>query len=416
MKLPRDVTALLTRRFDSKHREWLAIAAGEAWPMSIPLGAPSEQQAMREIDAVRSWVEAWRHWPGAGDVEWTTRQWKVLGAQRLPTALTLHHAADLARCIGQIDRWTRAESRFACLAARWPQLQGRLPRLFGVLADYGDDDFQRLQDMLGWLEAHPSSGLYPRQIPVPGLDSKWLDSRTGMLGELVTWIRPSATADFYALCGLRKKPVQMRIRLLDPELRAVTGGLGDLTCPVAELASLQLHPAHVLIVENLQTGLALPDMKGTVVIMALGYSVDLIALLPWVKQARTFYWGDIDSHGFAILNRARSTLPALQSILMDEATLTDHMHLWTEEGVQHAATSLPLLTKSEASVYAGLKSNIWAQRVRLEQERIGWERAICSVSAAMSATLYTQSPQAPVVCLNQKFDQTPQRPASPEGH
>lgn len=86
-----------------------------------------------------------------------------------------------------------------------------------------------------------------------------------------------------------------------------------------------------------------------------------------------------------------------------------------EEGVQRAATSLPLLTASEASVYAGLKSNIWAQRVRLEQERIGWERAICSVSAAMSA-MYTQSPQAPMVCLNQKFDQTPHRPASPEGH
>src|SRR6266403_3144057 len=35
--------------------------------------------------------------------------------------------------------------------------------------------------MLVWLEAHPRSGLYPRQLPVPGLHTKWLArNRTGI--------------------------------------------------------------------------------------------------------------------------------------------------------------------------------------------------------------------------------------------
>lgn len=386
MKLPPEVLALLARRFEGNHREWLAQSAEGAWPMAIPLGVPTEAQAMREVDAVRAWVQAWRAWSGAGEVEWVSRQWKVLGAQRLPAMLRLDSPHALARCINQSERWSKAENRFRTLVERWPSLQARQGRLFGVLADYADDDFQRLQDMLTWLEANPHSGLYPRQIPVAGLDSKWLEGRMGVLRELIGLVHASGdgTTDFYELCGLKKKPVLMRIRLLDPALRAACGGLGDVTAPVPELARLALAPQTVLIVENLQTGLALPDLPGTVAVMGLGFSVDLLACMPWVQQARGLYWGDIDSHGFAILNRARTVLPTLRSILMDEETLMAARPLWTAEALPHAAKSLALLTVDEAAVYSGLKSNRWAQDLRLEQERIEWSFALQRITAAVN--------------------------------
>ena len=51
LKLPEDVRQFLVRRFQSKHREWLIGDAGEdQWPLEVPLGIPTEQAALRQVD------------------------------------------------------------------------------------------------------------------------------------------------------------------------------------------------------------------------------------------------------------------------------------------------------------------------------------------------------------------------------
>ena len=174
--------------------------------------------------------------------------------------------------IGESARWERAQSRYRTLTARWPVLAQQLPRYFDVLADYGDADFHRLAEMLDWIANHPQSDLYPRQLPVSGLDSKWLDGRKGLLTDLVTAIQEDSSSelDFYQRCGLKAPPLLVRMRVLDQALRARVGGVGDITAPVEDLAGLNLPVSHVFIVENLQTGLAMSDMPGAVVFMRLG--------------------------------------------------------------------------------------------------------------------------------------------------
>lgn len=85
--------------------------------------------------------------------------------------------------------------------------------------------------------------------------------------------------------------------------------------------------------------------------------------------------GEIATHGLAILHRARSYLPNLQSVLMDEDTLLRHKALWVDEKEQHPAAELTLLTEAEQALYQGLKQQLWGQNVRLEQERIRWDAA-----------------------------------------
>jgi len=126
-------------------------------------------------------------------------------------------------------------------------------------------------------------------------------------------------------------------------------------------------------VENLQTGLALPEMSGTVAVMGMGYAVESLGALHWLATADCAYWGDIDTHGFAILSRVRSHLPQTRSLLMDEATLTRHRDQWVEEPKQHGATELPQLRAAEQTVYRALRMQHWGRNVRLEQERIGWD-------------------------------------------
>lgn len=378
MKLPEDIRQTLVRRFQSKQREWLIGDAGESqWPLEVPLGVPTEQAALRQVDGVRAWVSAWQGWQGVGTLSWCERRWKALGVQRLPEKLALRGPEDVAMWIGESARWERAQSRYRALIARWPVLAQQLPRYFDVLADYSDADYQRLTEMLDWIASHPYSNLYPRQLPVSGLDSKWLDGRKGLLTDLVAAIQEdsSSDVDFYQRCGLKAPPLLVRMRVLDQSLRAHVGGVGDITAPVDDLAGISWPVSHVFIVENLQTGLAMSDMPGAVVFMRLGYNVDVLARLPWLARARCVYWGDLDTHGFAILHRARSYIPELQSVLIDEETLLRHKALWVDEAAQHSAAELTLLTKDEQQLYRDLKQQRWGQNVRLEQERIDWTTA-----------------------------------------
>lgn len=380
MKFPDDVQKALKRRFNNRHREWLE-ASGEpeqldesAWPLEVTLGIPTENQALKQVEDVRAWVAAWQSWNGVGSLSWSERRWRKLGTQPVPEKLLLSGPGEVAQWIGEADRWDRAQQRYRDLIGRWPQLGNKLPRYFAILADYSEADYRRLIDMVAWIEKNPASDLYPRQLPVSGLDSKWLEKRKGLLADLVDAVggRSTTEGDFFQRCGLKAPPQLIRLRILDEGLRLGAGGLEDISAPREQLANLDLPATNVFIVENLQTGLAFDDLPGSVVIMQLGYGVDVLGRLPWVAKAHCIYWGDLDTHGFAILNRARSYLPELKSVLMDEATLRSHQDLWVEEKDQHAAETLPLLTDPEQAVYQAIKRNAWGQNVRLEQERIAW--------------------------------------------
>jgi hypothetical protein len=111
------------------------------------------------------------------------------------------------------------------------------------------------------------------------------------------------------------------------------------------------------------------------VIFGAGYGFENLAAAKWLLGKELYYWGDIDTHGFAILNQLRRTLPHAASMLMDERTLLDHRELWGIEERQESA-ELALLKGEEREVYDGLRQGRWGERVRLEQERVGFERVV----------------------------------------
>ena len=375
--LPKDVIDFLSRRYANQHKAWL-LGEGQ-WPMTLALGLPSENDVAKDVSGVRQWVDAWSSWSGPACVESVSRQWARLGTQPLPARLVIAGPAEVAVIVGQGQRWRMAAHRYECVTQRWPQLAGHsvLGRHFGVWADYAEADFTRLFAMLEWLEKNPASGLAPRQLPVPGLDTKWLEKRTGVITDLLKVIRSSDdVGDFYSVCGLRRPAPRIRIRILCPELRSKVGGLKDIEAPVADLAELSIKPQRAIIVENLETGLALPDSEATVAFMRLGNAVSLLAELPWLRNCKAVYWGDIDTHGYAILNRARRLFPVLPSVMMDRATFLAYEDLWVEESAPSAESELQLLTETEREVFEGLRSGTWGTNLRLEQERIAWLDAL----------------------------------------
>lgn len=368
----------LVRRFNNQHQNWLA---GEGtWPLVIALGVPTDRDIAEDAAAVRAWAASWQSRTGPGEVLFEERQFARFGRHRLPSNLSFDSAAVVATVVGQSRRWEVARERYLRMSSRWPVLaqSKALVSRFDVLADYSDDDFDRLVDLLAWLNGNPASGLYLRQLPVEGLDTKWLEKRTGLVAGLLRAIRDTGDVggDFHALVGLKRPAHRVRIRLLCPTLRRLVGGLGDIEAPVDELGRLPIAPATVVIVENLETGLAVPDVANTVLVMKLGNAVSALGELPWLQSADVVYWGDIDSHGLAILDRARKVVPRIQSVLMDEATLLAHRPLWVQESALCANVSVAELTMEEKSLYEHLRAGTWGDRVRLEQERLDWATSL----------------------------------------
>lgn len=396
MKLPDGIAALACRQYLQRVQGWLndlalgGSATVSAELLDIPLGLPSETAALAALPQVERWAAAWARWQGPAEVAWTVRRWRALGAQKLPDRLLVRGPDQIAALGGMESDWALARARQAEMLARWPALAGYLGALYDdLLTSYPAADFRRMLGVLEWVLANEAAQCYPRELPVPGVDSKWLDDaeRRRTLTALLRILQAGtqrgrdlpldldAASEFYARCGLRTPPRVLRIRVLDAGLRARVGGLGDISAPVDDLAALGLAPHQILVVENLQTGLALPDMPGTVAFLRLGYAVDALGQLPWaVGAARQMYWGDLDTHGFSILARARSHLPRLRSVLMDEPTLLEHRELWVSEP-QPCARELAGLTVAEQAVYDGLRSAQWGPDVRLEQERVGWRWA-----------------------------------------
>jgi hypothetical protein len=420
------------------------------------LHPPTEREAARDLAGVRHWIEAWVAVEGnadrPGELVWTDRQWTGLGRQRLPERLVLAKPEEGAAGVGGQGRWVLARERAASIrmmltpasaSGQGPAESGgpdsgtasadaapatnrgpagtppdhhavdpdsdpdfdpaadgsalRRGRHFDWLADAPDVEFKRLVAVLRWLIAHPGSGLYVRQLPIPGIDTKWIGANRSGLVDLLAQHQEAEPADLrdadlHQLAGLRHEPDVMRLRILDPALRTAIGGLGDITAPIEQIAALPLVPERVFIVENLQTGLAFDDLPGAVCFMARGYAVDAFGAIPWLRGCPWHYWGDLDTHGFAILSRLRHYFPEVRSLLMDADTLHRHRDLWQQEG-KLAAGALERLTSEERAVLDGLSTDRWGERMRLEQERIDWRFAWQVIVDRMAEVLRPRNPR-----------------------
>jgi hypothetical protein len=106
------------------------------------------------------------------------------------------------------------------------------------------------------------------------------------------------------------------------------------------LAAAPPGVSRVYVVENEITYLAFPLSAQTLVIWGRGYAVDALAPLRWLNELDAIYWGDIDTHGFAILSRLRGMFPGVRSMLMDRVTLLAHREQWVRErGAGHPGHS-----------------------------------------------------------------------------
>jgi len=367
-----------------------AITGDPVFPLNLRLRRPDRKAMADRFEDVRLWIrqleEGARPRQGFGyDIEWTEIEHRQLGRNRVPSAVVVPTRDDALRLIGKSRAAARAEALTAATLATFPVLHPWIIKKPLVLLEHAND-WDRILAVLSWFRRHPRSALYLRQLDIPGVDTKFIEARKSLLAELLDLTLPPDVIDatpgrsFEARYGLRSKPPLVRFRLLDARHRI--GGLSDVATPIAEFDTLALGVRRIFITENEINGLAFPDLPDSAVIFGLGYGIDGLAGIAWLKEKSIHYWGDIDTHGFAILDRLRASCPDARSILMDRDTLLEHRALWVTDTARHPG-ALTRLTPEEQDLFEELAADTHGDRVRLEQERLGFgwvERALAGVA------------------------------------
>jgi hypothetical protein len=350
------------------------------FPLKLWLRGPDARAMGQSFETVRGWIreleENSRSSRGFGyEIEWTDINHRQLGRNRIPNRISIPTESDALRLIGKEREGRRFKELAQITTGKFPELAQWVSRRPFVLIDHAQD-WPRVLAVLAWFRDHPRSSLYLRQLDIPGVDTKFIEARKPLLSELLDTVlerhnEPTGAAaqTFEQRYGLRSKLPVVRFRMLDS--RIAIAGLTDLAIPVSDFAALNIAARHVFITENEVNGLAFPDFPEAIVVFGLGYGVELLQAAGWIAEAHVSYWGDIDTHGFAMLDRLRGAFPKARSLLMDRETLMTHRPLWGREEVPCRA-ALSRLDREEQMLFDDLIYDRVGEKVRLEQERVSY--------------------------------------------
>lgn len=382
---PADVVNVLRRRW--RAGAWLTdMANSQPWePLSVPLRGPTATDLADRYDDVQRWASGWRRAAQKDGLrlEFHSVGGRKVGVNELPRRVWLDRREQALTVLG-LQReaaayleLVRAERERAPKLVDW--MLANPHRVLEAAAGW-----DRLVSIVLWIDAHgadPETGdgsrPYLRQIDLPGVDTKFIEEQRDILGRLLdAQLEPARInvnaprSDLVGRYGLRAKPQYLRFRFLDET--AVPAGFGaftELTVRLNEMTSRPLPVTRIYVVENEITYLAFPAVQDAAVIFGGGYAVGRLAPLRWLSDREVHYWGDLDTHGFAILNVMRRRFPHTRSLLMDRKTLLDHEGQWVHEP-NPTRERLELLNPAEFDLYQDLVENSFGPAVRLEQERI----------------------------------------------
>lgn len=349
------------------------------FPKRLALKGPTSAEITERFEDIRRWSGGLRATAHCR-VEMREFRHKVFGANTLPVEVWIDSFEDAVALIGK----QRDAARFALLL---DVTRAREPRLVAWLAKRPlralelADVWGRLLDVCMWLERHPRPGVYVRQIDIANVHTKFIEAYRGVLSELLDVVLPEGTVDFErsglgqfaARYGFREKPLRIRFRVLDVSKALFYPACveQDITLDAASFARLEIDVSRVFITENETNFLAFPAVDDSMVVFGAGYGFEMLTGATWLLHRRIHYWGDIDTHGFAILDQLRHQFDHVESFLMDRETLLAFKSQWDREDKQ-TLRDLPRLNRDEAALYDDLRDNRLRANLRLEQEKIGF--------------------------------------------
>lgn len=372
--LPEAVLAQIRQREWDNSRNLRGRLSGErAFPLRMSLKTPTGAQALADLEHFRLFLHHWQQWRQPLQLEWQQKKYQQLGEQRIPVALSIASMPELIAVLG-----TKAEAR----SQRWQQLMQPLLSLnsrlsavlvkqLTILESMTIDDTALLAHLLPQLQSGMGQGQYLRALPLHGVDTKFVENYQTLVMDCLDCLHDDAvTLKGGLLPWLDCCPTPrgwLMVRPLCPQSREQLGGLPLLQMDITTLQQYSLPASHILIVENKQSGYALPYLQDTIAVFGGGRNIAWMQA-EWLQHKDIHYWGDIDSWGLTILSEARGHQPQLKALMMDEATLLLHQSRMVNE-VKSYPPVIENLNAAEQQLLGRLREGYYGKN-RLEQERL----------------------------------------------
>lgn len=369
MKTPDQIVDAVRKRVAAG---WHVVITSEttAWPHNFVVGNVTQSQLESDFAAFQQSAFQWREWSVAHGLVLTSASRRVHGStQSIPTHVTIPDIDTAIVLIGGDwpDRIQRGRARSTLLRNLFPGVTELAPVIRGV-DSYSDTEFDLLCSTALWFRRHSASGLTPRQVPIAGLQSKWLNTHQALLQKL-------AGIDSLGLLG--RHPNRIHFTYLDPDYLAAGGRRHD-SATVGDAMRPAYAPDLVIISENKDSAIHFPALANAVSIEGAGSAgARAIASFDWIAAARhLIYWGDMDPAGLEILHQFRSAGLDVHTIFMDLPSFEAYERFGATADAHGdplglpQRKSLPLLTGPERELYTHLTDPNWTRVRRVEQERI----------------------------------------------
>jgi len=343
------------------------VAPSELFPLRLKLNAPKSKELSDNYEAVRIWVKQIQQLEGYRIVLKAVRH-RIIGENQLPNEIwidTLSDAILLLKKQKQVQQF-RAQLEFTqSHQAQLIQWVSKHPHKFLEL----NGQWQRLLDFVVWRIQNPNPNIYLRQVCIPGIDSKFIEQHRAVISQLLDVVLPasqimsgfSGIKCFTQRYGFLNKPERIRFRMLDSNLNLLSTSSKntnqDMTLTSKDFQDLSnnkewaIKVQRIFITENEINFLTFPEQPNSLIIFGAGYGFDALIQAEWLKKQEIYYWGDIDSHGFAILDQLRHSFPGTNSFLMNEETFLKYRDYWEIEPKQTYNVLTTLIEDEQALLH-----------------------------------------------------------------
>ncbi|MDO4433214.1 MAG: DUF3322 domain-containing protein [Alysiella sp.] len=366
-KLPEQLKSECRKKYWETFAKRRAILLNEiAFPLTLSLKIPTGKQAMAQPEHYRQFVDAWRAFRQPENVIWAEHKLAYFGEQDLPSELCFQNIHDLLKFIGEEKTWSRWQNRLADWQTHFPP-HAHTALIFKIeeLDALPEKTLSMLIKVVLQLRAGMGRGGYLRALPLVGAHSKFIEQHFALIEYLMAAIHGETVCEQGLLAWLNCATSPKDWLLVHPLCAKTQAALANL--PLLRLNSHTLQhtplPAQrILIVENEQAALSLPNLPDTIAIAGGGRNTAWFSA-KWLLEKQVAYWGDLDAHGLTILSEARVHLPQLPSLMMNKQVLDLFADFMTDD-VAHHLPEPPNLHEAEREAWQCLQS----QHGRLEQE------------------------------------------------
>ncbi len=357
------------------------------FPISVSIKGPKVNDLSANLGAIKLWCDGWRK---QNKINLNNIEFKQIGktsgvgSQSIPYKVTFNSFEELAKNMADYKNVLSFAKKLQKVLEDKPTLEGYFIRSFLDLY-LKPEILDKALLVVTYIKENPFCNLYLRQVCISSLDTKFIENNYALISDLSDILlddtyRHNEESDLTGLelfkyrYGFKRDSDRVLFRSLDRNLKILNDfdlseGV-ELPLPLFNI----LNPSckNVFVLENKISYITFPKVKDSIAIFGGGYAVSKLKNTSWLLDKNIYYFGDLDTDGFAILNSFRkSSNFKIVSILMDEDILLKNK-MYSVHDIKPNKSELDSLTVKEQKVYKGLQDNTYGFN-RLEQEFIKYD-------------------------------------------